>query len=328
MAPDPNRPPTGAPLPCIIDTDVAIDDWMAMLFLLGHPQVDMRAITVTATGEAHAKPGVRTAQGLLALAGNEGAAVAVGRSTPLRGRQAFPLALRLAMDVRLFLRLPRLPRPASQQGAAALLASQIVASPQPVTIVALGPLTNLAGALLAQPALAGRIARIVIMGGAWRVPGNIEALSPKIDNPHAEWNIFCDPYAAEVVLRCGAPITLMPLDATDQVPLTDDLVRRLAARPSTPASQFVLRAIRRIRPLLRGQTFYLWDPLAAVVAVYPKIVTCEQRRVRVVQEPGRELGRVVEDAEGGAVNIAVQVDRPAFERAFVASLTGEWRNDR
>ncbi len=312
-------------MPCIIDTDVAIDDWMAMLFLLGRPQVDVQAITVAATGEAHARPGVRTVQGLLALVGNRDAAVAVGRSTPLllalvgnrdaavavgrstplRGQQAFPLALRWAMDVRLFLRLPRPLQPAAQQSAAALLAEQITEAPQPMTIVALGPLTNLAEALLAQPALAGRIARIVIMGGAWRVSGNIETLSPRIDNPHAEWNIFCDPYAADVVLRCGAPITLVPVDATDQVPLTEELVQRLAA----------------------GPTFYLWDPLAAAVAVQPEIVTCEQRRVAVMQEPGRELGRVVEDAERGVVDIAVQVDRPAFERAFVACLTGAWGNN-
>jgi inosine-uridine nucleoside N-ribohydrolase len=327
MAPEPNRPAAGTPLPYIIDTDVAIDDWMAMLLLLSHPQVDVRAITVAATGEAHAKPGVRTVQGLLALTGHGSTAVAVGRSTPLRGQQAFPLALRWAMDVRLFLRLPRPLQPAVRQSAAALLTSQITASPQPVTIVALGPLTNLAEALLDQPALAGRIARIVIMGGAWRVPGNIQALSPKIDSPHAEWNIFCDPYAADVVLRCGAPITLAPLDATDQVPLTDDLVQRLAAGPATPASQFTLRAIRRIRPLLRGQAFYLWDPLAAVAAVHPEVVTCEQRRVRVALQPSQELGRVVEDGEGGIVDIAVQVDRPAFERAFIASLTGAWRSN-
>jgi len=105
-------------------------------------------------------------------------------------------------------------------------------------------------------------------------------------------------------------------------------LRRLAAGPATPASQFTLRAIRRIRPLLRGQAFYLWDPLAAVVAVHPEIVTCEQHLVAVMQEPGRELGRVLEDGAGGVVDIAVQVDRPAFERVFVASLTSEWRTDR
>jgi pyrimidine-specific ribonucleoside hydrolase len=312
---------TNQTIPVIIDTDVAIDDWLAMLYLLGHPRVDVRAITVAATGEAHAGPGLRTVQGLLALMGNRSAAVAAGRSTPLRGRQAFPLALRWAMDVRLFLRLPRPLAPAAQQRAPALLAEQISAAPQPVAIVALGPLTNLAEALLAQPALAGRIARIVIMGGAWRVPGNIQTLSPRIDNPYAEWNFFCDPHAADVVLRSGAPITLTPLDATDQVPLTDDLVQRLAAGPATPASQFTLRAMRRMNTLLRGQAFYMWDPLAAVIALQPEIVQYEQQRVGVVQEPGRERGRVVQDNGGGLVDIAIQVDRPAFERAYVACLT-------
>jgi pyrimidine-specific ribonucleoside hydrolase len=123
------------------------------------------------------------------------------------------------------------------------------------------------------------------------------------------------------VLRCGAPITLTPLDATDQVPLTDDLVQRLAAGPTTAASRFTLRAIQRIRPLLRGQAFYLWDPLAAVIALQPEIVQYEQQRVGVVQVPGRELGRVVQDNGGSLVDIAIQVDRPAFERAYVACLT-------
>ena len=136
-----------------------------------------------------------------------------------------------------------------------------------MTIVALGPLTNLAEALLATPSLADKIARIVIMGGTLRVAGNIREVNPRIENSFAEWNIFCDPYAADVVFQSGAPITLVPLDATNQAPLSDAFVQRLASGPATPASQFVLRAIRRIQPMLRGQMFYLWDPLAAVVAV-------------------------------------------------------------
>ena len=254
------------PLPCIIDTDVALDDWMAILYLLSSPQVDVRAITVVATGEAHAGPGVRTIQGLLALTTTR-CTGGCRPIDPLRGQQAFPLLLRLAMDVRLLLRLPKPLEPASTLDAAALLRQEITTSPQPVTIVALGPLTNLAEALLATPSLADKIARIVIMGGALHVAGNIRELNPRIENAFAEWNIFCDPYAADVVFQSGAPITLVPLDATNQAPLSDAFVQRLATGPATPASQFVLRAIRRFLPLLRGQTFYLWDPLAAVVAV-------------------------------------------------------------
>ena len=255
------------PFPCIIDTDVAIDDWMAILYLLSSPQVNVRAITVVATGEAHAGPGVRTIQGLLALTNTRAVRVVAGRPTPLRGQQAFPRLMRLAMDVRLLLRLPKPLEPAADLDAVAVLTQVITTSPQPVTIVALGPLTNLAEALLATPSLAGKIARIVIMGGALRVAGNIREVNPRIENSFAEWNIFCDPYAADVVFQSGAPITLVPLDATNQTPLSDAFVQQLASGPATPASQFVLRAIRRIQPILRGQMFYLWDPLAAVVAV-------------------------------------------------------------
>jgi inosine-uridine nucleoside N-ribohydrolase len=309
------------PLPYIIDTDVALDDWMAILYLLSSPQVDVRAITVVATGEAHAGPGVRTIQGLLALTTTRGVPVAAGRSTPLRGQQAFPRLMRLAMDVRLLLKLPRPLEPAADVDAVAVLTQAITNSLQPATIVALGPLTNLAEALLVTPSLAEKIGRIVIMGGALRAAGNIREVNPRIENSFAEWNIFCDPYAADVVFQSGASITLVPLDATNQVPLSDAFVEQLAAGPATPASHFVLRAIRRIQPMLRGQEFYLWDPLAAVIAVQDSIAVSEQIRLRVIQEPGPELGRVVEDPKGGLVNVCLTIDRAAFEREYLQRIT-------
>lgn len=315
-------PHSGAvmPFPCIIDTDVAIDDWMAILYLLSSPQVDVRAITVVATGEAHAGPGVRTVQGLVALTHTRSVQVAAGRSTPLRGQQAFPLLMRLAMDVRLMLKLPKPLEPAADVNAIAVLTQVITTSPQPVTVVALGPLTNLAEALLATPSLAKKIARIVIMGGALRVAGNIREINPRIDNSFAEWNIFCDPYAAEVVIQSGAPITLVPLDATNQAPLSDVFVQRLASGPATPASQFVLRAIRRIQPMLRGQTFYLWDPLAAAIAVQEGIAVREQVHLRVSQEPGPELGKVMEDPRGDLIDVCITIDRAAFECEYLQGM--------
>ena len=191
---------------------------------------------------------------------------------------------------------------------------------QPVTIVALGPLTNLAEALLATPSLADKIARIVIMGGALRVAGNIREVNPRIENSFAEWNIFCDPYAADVVFQSGALITLVPLDATNQAPLGDAFVQRLATGPVTPASQFVLRAIRRIQPLLRGQAFYLWDPLAAAIAVQEGIAVREQVRLRVRQEPGPELGRVIEDPKGRLIDVCITIDRAAFECEYLQGM--------
>src|SRR5690606_24901869 len=130
--------------PLIIDSDLALDDWMALAFLLQSPEVDVRAITVAATGEAHAGPGVKNTLRLMALTGVEGIPVASGRTTPLAGTHRFPLALRLAMDFRLGLGLPR-PRTRPSGGSAvALLRRTLLEAPAPCTLLALGPLTNLA----------------------------------------------------------------------------------------------------------------------------------------------------------------------------------------
>jgi len=94
----------------------------------------------------------------------------------------------------------------------------MAAEPGTITLCTLGPLTNIAMALIKQPAIAERIAEIVMMGGAYFEVGNI--------TPAAEFNIYVDPEAADVVLRCGAPITILPLDVTHQIQSTPE---RLAA---------------------------------------------------------------------------------------------------
>src|SRR3954468_10121222 len=91
---------------CLIDTDMAIDNWMATLYLLKCRVVDVQAITIAATGEAHARPGMMTALRLCELANSGNIDVTHGRTTPLRGNHAFPLLVRLIMDRRFLLSLP------------------------------------------------------------------------------------------------------------------------------------------------------------------------------------------------------------------------------
>ena len=92
------RPILADAQPFIIDTDMAADDWMAILYLLQRPDVDVRAITVTGAGEAHCQPGVQNALGLTALAGRPQIPVACGRETPLKGDHAFPMDWRKNVD--------------------------------------------------------------------------------------------------------------------------------------------------------------------------------------------------------------------------------------
>ena len=118
-------------------------------------------------------------------------------------------------------------RRADPRPAADLLADTIAAAPGDIVVIALGPLTNLAEAFQADPTLAGQIKQIVIMGGALDAPGNVADENEGISNQYAEWNFFADPVAADIVLASGAPIVLVPLDATNDVPFTRSFYQRL-----------------------------------------------------------------------------------------------------
>jgi inosine-uridine nucleoside N-ribohydrolase len=314
------------PLQTIIDTDVAFDDWMAIGYLLHSSRVDVCALTAAATGEAHAGPGVQTLLQLLALSDHPAIPVAAGRRKPLTGNQAFPLVLRLVMDFRLGLRLPKARQKPSKETALQVLIQQLHASIAPTTIVALGPLTNLAELLLAEPALHKKIADIFIMGGALNVAGNIREVNAHIDNPYAEWNIFVDPYAFDVLLRSGVPITMVPLDVTNQHQLTPAFIERLGQYQDTPTARFIYRALRRLAGLIGSRPYYFWDPLTAVVAAAPEIATFRNQRIHVVREAGTNYGRTVADEQGFPVRVCIAVDAAAFEEAFISTINRRFAN--
>lgn len=305
----------------LIDTDMALDDWMAILYLLQHPRAEVKAIIVAATGEAHAQPGARNARRLLALACHDPIPVAAGSERPLRGEHVFPFPVRFVMDRLFFLKAPRPAGPSASQGAVNLLMQLLEVASEPLSVVALGPLTNLAAVFLQRPELASKVAGITMMGGALHVPGNIESINARIQNPYAEWNIYIDPYAANVVFSSGTAVTLVPLDATNQVPLTKEYLQQMNANQGSPSLEFVRRALQRIARLSGSdRPFYFWDPLAAVVALHPEIAVFEKQRVRVVEEEGPESGRVISSPDGPEVRICTAVDGAAFERLYLEGI--------
>ena len=153
-------------------------------------------------------------------------------------------------------------------------------APGRVDVLTLGPPTELAAVLLSGgTALRAKIRSVTMMGGAVGVPGNI-TLPPTIKNPHAEWNFYVDPRAANVVFRSGLPITLVPLDATNDVPLNAAVAARLGRSPS---AAFVRRLIGVYPPSFE---FYFWDQLAAAVLVEPAIGRYANRRLAVIERVG------------------------------------------
>jgi inosine-uridine nucleoside N-ribohydrolase len=304
----------------IVDTDMAPDDWMAILYMLRRPDVEVKAITVTGTGETHCDPGIQNVHNLAALAGRPAIPVACGPEKPIEGKRTFPEPWRRFADDMAGLSLSSNPQPESSQRASQLLAETIRASEEPVSILTLGPLTNLAQAFQEEPALADEIATITIMGGAFDVDGNVGLSGVGIDNQAAEWNIYIDPQASNLVLASGAPVTFVPLDATNQAPVTLAFYERLAENRETPAAEFVYQQLTKQRDQIANEGYFFWDPLAAVISTNEEVATFAEMPVRVVEEEGPESGATRVSEGSPMARVAVDADRQQFEAIFLETI--------
>lgn len=320
---EPGRAPTlrEDAIPVIIDTDMAGDDWMAILYLLQRPDVNIVGITVTGAGEAHCDPGTHHALDLVMLAGRPHIPVTCGRESPLRGDHAFPLPWRNAVDDLLGLSLPQNPDRPSGDSAPELISRLLREADQELHIVALGPLTNIAEVFEADPSLNKNLKMLTVMGGAVNVPGNVGP-TLNIENRYAEWNVYADPHAAKIVFASVTPITLVPLDATQDAPVTMDFYNQLKKDRASPSAEFVYRILTWKENDIRQGGYYFWDPLAAAIAAGESIATFQNLPLVVIEEEGPESGRTLETQDGPIIRVAVSADAARFEQLFLDTLNG------
>jgi inosine-uridine nucleoside N-ribohydrolase len=308
--------------PVIIDTDMSVDDWWAILYLSQHPDVETLAVSVTGTAVAHCEPGVQNARDLLALVGSPETPVACGSESPTQGDHAFPDEIRDYVET-LMVGLALDPNPTTPIDGTAveLLINTIQESPEKVTLITLGPLTNVAEALEADPTIIENLEMIYVTGGAVDVAGGVEGwLAP--GNTVAEANIYIDPHAAGVVFASGAPITLVPMDATNHVPITVEFYERLEGDHGTPAADFVYRSIKPQLDFIFAGGYYFFDPLAVAIATDETLATIEERNLTVIEEEGANSGQTLEAESGSPIRVAVEADREQFETVFLDILNG------
>lgn len=211
---------SGQPVPILIDCDPGHDDAMAILLALGSPEVELRAVTTT-FGNCSVEDATRNAIQVLDLAGRPDIPVAAGASRPLAGDQVLGNYVHGASG----LDGPTLPTPSRQvdsRTAVELMAHTITQSVTPLTIVATGPITNVAALLVAHPELGARLNEIIFMGGSTE-RGN--------HTPLAEFNTYADPEALDVCLRSGVPLRMVGLNLTHQALATPTVVSQLASVP-------------------------------------------------------------------------------------------------
>jgi len=308
-------------LRAIIDTDPGIDDALALILALRSPEIAVETVT-TVCGNVGVDLTTRNALRVLEIA-------APAAPPPVARGADRPLArpVRTAAHVHGVDGLGNLdrclapdgaPRYREPRGGAAPIPAHEVLldaarrAPGAVTLVTLGPLTNVALALRQDPLAMRGFRRLVVMGGAAAVPGNV--------TPVAEFNVWADPEAAQAVLESGLPITLVCLDVTQRVRLLPGTIASRFGPRADPVSRLVCDMAPAILEFAaraeREPGITLHDPLAVAVACDPTLVRTERLPLRVETRGEHTAGMTVVDRRPGAhsreatpmVDVAVSVD--------------------
>ena len=276
------------PRKIILDCDPGHDDAIALLLAHGSPGIELLAVTTVAGNQTLDKV-TRNALAVAQVGGITGVPFAAGCARPLLR------APRVAGDIHGESGLdgPVLPEPQTTldpRHAVDLIVDTVLAHPPgTVTLVPVGPLTNIALAVSREPRIVERVAEVVLMGGAYG-PGNVTAVS--------EFNIACDPEAAQIVFRQPWPLTMVGLDLTHQALATPEVVARIAALDTAPG-RFVAELLAFFGASYASVHGFaappVHDPCAVAVLIDPAIVATVATSVRVELSSPLTLGRTVCD---------------------------------
>ena len=308
-------PPT-ARVPIIVDTDVDVSDVAALAVLLRDARVDVRGVTIVATGTGvtNCAAGRRVIGYVLEEFDAAAIPVGCGREDPGTDGKRFPEEWRLEADNGWGMSMPPRPQSDLPDDAVETLVRTVDESPSAPTIVALGPWTNLEDLVTADPTIGDRIAAIHAMGGAVDVPGNV-IVGDVTAEDGLEWNLAADPSAVSAVFATGTPISLVTLDATDDVPIPADLAERLAEDHDAAGADLVYELLQRVPTRVNGDGQQLWDELAALTVSLPDLVTWEDATLLA-----DNAGRVTRHEAGRPIRIATAADGPAVEAALLEAL--------
>ncbi|MBB6733122.1 nucleoside hydrolase [Cohnella zeiphila] len=299
--------------PIILDVDTGVDDALAIAYAVRSPELDLLGLTTT-FGNITVKEAARNSLIVLDKLGSD-APVYEGAAQPLvRVKTEYPRHIHGAdgLGGASWTEPSRKPAPGH---AADFMIEQVRRRPYQITLVCVGPLTNLATAVRKDPGIVPLVDRVVIMGGAVRAPGNV--------TPYAEANIFSDPEAADLVFSAGLPLTVVGLDVTLKTLLPRSEVRewrRTAGELGdffADMTEFYIDFYEADYPGIGGCALH--DPLAIGVAIDSRFVATEELSVGVDTE-GEKLGRTYEREGEPNARVCLGVESERFLKHFLSRV--------
>jgi purine nucleosidase len=272
----------------LFDTDPGIDDACALLLALASPELSVEGLSIV-HGNCSLEQGTTNALAILELANASHIPLAKGCELPL----VQPSLLAPETHGETGLGYAKVPAPRIGpivQHAIDFLIEKILSSPGEITLVAIGPLTNVALAIRQEPRIVGSLKELIIMGGALRYEGNTTAV--------AEFNTYVDPHAAHIVYHAGIPTTLVPLDVTYQCILTPGDVNRLQ-KIDSPITKFIVDATRFYMEFhdefQKIDGCVINDPLALALTFAPELCTYRELPIDVDISGGISMGKTIAD---------------------------------
>jgi purine nucleosidase len=272
----------------LFDTDPGIDDSLAILLALASPELAVEGVSVV-HGNCSVEQALINALGVLELAGATNVPVARGFALPL----VQPSLLAPETHGSAGIGYASLPAPKMAPvplHSVDFLIEKILSAPGEITLICIGPLSNVAVAIRKEPRIIEAVKEVLIMGGAIRHPGNT--------TPLAEFNVYVDPHAAYMVYHSGMPITLVPLDVTYQCALTHADVERLR-KIDSPITKFIDDSTRFYMEFhdayQKIEGCIINDPLALALAFAPELCDYEEHYVDVDLSGGVSLGKTFAD---------------------------------
>jgi purine nucleosidase len=288
----------------LFDHDGGVDDYLSAMLLMTYGHLDVLGIVVT-PADCYVNAAVSATRKILHLMGHS--RVPVAQST-VRGVHPFPRENRrdsICID-----HFPNLNEreqtetPLAEETGQQFMINALRAAPRPVTLLVTGPLSTVAAALDQAPDVEGQIERILWMGGALNVRGNVRDSE---HNGSAEWNVYWDPPAAGRVWASQIPLILCPLDITNHVPLTSDFIRKLGRQRKHPLSDLAGHCYA----LVSHQPYYFWDVLTTAYLGVPELFELRAWETELLLDPPSQ-GRTAVREGGRKVTALDKVDVEAF----------------